>query len=180
MQFDRPIPGQSLTTPPKSAPYERPPEITDPMKALDKHLSNLLEEGVMEDILFFLEQGLDLKTLTEGILRSAVMEGVHSIDVSLIIGPVVFEFIRGMALEAEIDFDEGLDNPDAKKAIMVQRDSVRAKKILSNMKIGGKEVKDMLSLEDADMPEEDTITAEAPVEETTEDPSQGLMARRVA
>ena len=38
----------------------------------------------------------------------------------------------------------------------------------------------MLSLEDADMPEEDTITAEPPVEETVEDPAQGLMARRVA
>jgi hypothetical protein len=108
------------------------------------------------------------------------MEGIHSVDVSLIIGPVIFEFIRGVAIDSGIDFDEGLDNPDAKRAIMVQRDSVRAKKILSNMKIGGKEVKDMLSLEDADMPEEDITTAEASIEETTEDPSQGLMARRVA
>ena len=31
MQFERPVPGQSLTTTPKSAPYERPPEITDPI-----------------------------------------------------------------------------------------------------------------------------------------------------
>ena len=38
MQFERPIPGQSLTTPPKSAPFERPPEIADPVKALDYHL----------------------------------------------------------------------------------------------------------------------------------------------
>lgn len=32
MQFERPVPGQSLTTTPKSAPYERPPEITDQWK----------------------------------------------------------------------------------------------------------------------------------------------------
>jgi hypothetical protein len=180
MQFYRPIPGQSLTTTPKAAPYERPPELTDPMEAIEAHLENLTKDGVLEDITFFLEQGLDLQTLTEGILRSAVMEGIHSVDVSLIIGPVIFEFLRGVAIDSGIDFDEGLDNPDAKRAIMVQRDSVRAKKILSNMKIGGKEVKDMLSLEDADMPEEDITTAEASIEETTEDPSQGLMARRVA
>ena len=41
MQFDRPIPGQSLTSTPKGAPYERPPEINDPMEALEMHLDNL-------------------------------------------------------------------------------------------------------------------------------------------
>ena len=41
MQFERPVPGQSLTTTPKSAPYERPPEITDPIEALDYHLDKL-------------------------------------------------------------------------------------------------------------------------------------------
>ena len=74
MHFDRPIPGQSLTTTPKAAPYERPPELTDPMEAIEAHLENLTKDGVLEDITFFLEQGLDLQTLTEGILRSAVME----------------------------------------------------------------------------------------------------------
>jgi len=39
----------------------------------------------MEDAMYFLEAGLDLVTLVQGILRSAVMEGIHTIDVSLII-----------------------------------------------------------------------------------------------
>jgi len=89
--FERPVPGQSLTTEPKSQPYERPPEVTDPIEALDLHLENLLEEGAMEDALHFLEFGLDLVTLVEGILRSAVMEGTHSIDTSIIIAPVIHE-----------------------------------------------------------------------------------------
>ncbi len=67
MQFDRPIPGQSLTTTPKSAPYERPPEISDPRQALEAHLDNLMKEDAMEDALFFLEAGLDLVTL--GVFR---------------------------------------------------------------------------------------------------------------
>ena len=77
MQFDRPIPGQSLTTTPKGAPYERPPELSDPVDALEAHLDNLMKDGAMEDVLFFLEEGVDLVTLVEGILRSAVMEGIH-------------------------------------------------------------------------------------------------------
>ena len=38
---DRPIPGQSLTAEPRSQAFERPPEITDPIEALDVHLDNL-------------------------------------------------------------------------------------------------------------------------------------------
>lgn len=62
MAFERPIPGQSLTTEPKNAPYERPPEIVDPIEALNVHIENLLKPGAMEDALYFLEYGVDLVT----------------------------------------------------------------------------------------------------------------------
>ena len=51
MLTERPIPGQSLTTTPKNAPYERPPELTDSTEALDFHLDNLVKDGVIEDVL---------------------------------------------------------------------------------------------------------------------------------
>ena len=46
---DRPIPGQSLTAEPRSQAFERPPEVVDPIEALDLHLDNLSKEGAMED-----------------------------------------------------------------------------------------------------------------------------------
>ena len=107
MQFERPLPGQSLTQPPKGAPYERPPEITDPMEALERHLDTLNQPKAIEDCLFFLEMGVDLVTLVEGILRNAVMEGIHSIDISLIIAPVIHEFIKGNSDAAGVEYDEG-------------------------------------------------------------------------
>ena len=64
--FNGPIPGQSLTTEPKNAAYERAPEVTDPIKALDVHLDNLNKPEAMEDALYFLELGIDLVTLVEG------------------------------------------------------------------------------------------------------------------
>ena len=81
LTFERPIPGQSLTAESKSQAFERPPEITDPIEALDIHIDNLSKDGAMEDVLYFLEFGVDLVTLVQGVLRSAVMEGIHSIDV---------------------------------------------------------------------------------------------------
>tara|TARA_R100001086_G_scaffold76621_2_gene37172 strand:+ start:240 stop:761 length:522 start_codon:yes stop_codon:yes gene_type:complete len=173
MDFDRPIPGQSLTTTPKAAPYERPPDVTDPREALKIHLDKLMEEGTMDDALFFLEQGLDIVTLTQGILRSAVMEGIHTIDISLIIAPVVHEFIKGAALRAGIDFNEGFENEGAKKALSYSRDVARAKSLLKDM--GVKDMPDPMSLEDTEMPEPQE-TMEQPMEEPEQ---QGLMARRI-
>ena len=173
MQFDRPIPGQSLTTPPKAAPYERPPDVTDPREALELHLDNLMKDGAMDDVLFFLEEGLDLVTLVEGILRSAVMEGIHSIDISLIIAPVIHEFIKSAALRAGIDFEEGFENKKAKQAITYSRNVSRAKRMLKELK--GEDKPDPMSLEDTEMPEPQE-TMEEPMEEPEQ---QGLMARRM-
>ena len=173
MQFDRPIPGQSLTTPPKAAPYERPPDVTDPREALELHLDNLMKDGAMDDVLFFLEEGLDLVTLVEGIARSAVMEGIHSIDISLIIAPVLHEFIKGAALRAGIDFEEGFENKKAKQAITYSRNVSRAKSMLKELK--GEDKPDPMSLEDTEMPEPQE-TMEEPMEEPEQ---QGLMTRRM-
>ena len=173
MQFDRPVPGQSLTTPPKSAPYERPPELSDPIDALEAHLDNLMKDGAMEDVLFFLEEGVDLVTLNEGILRSAVMEGIHSVDISLIIAPALHEFIKGAALRADVEFDEGFEQKDAKKIISYRRNVRRAQRMLDEVR--GEDRPDPMSLEDTQMPEM-AETMEEPVEE---EPQQGLMARRV-
>ncbi len=137
--FNGPIPGQSLTTEPKAMPFERPPEIVDPLEALEVHLDNLSDADAMEDALFFLEMGLDLVSLVEGILRSAVMEGIHSIDVSLIIGPVLHEHIKAAALKADIEFNEGFDDPDRDKAVAYERDTMRAKKMLRKLREEGEE-----------------------------------------
>ena len=110
--FERSIPGQSLTVEPRNAPYERPPEVTDPEEALLIHLQNLNSVEAIEDLMFFLELGVDIKTLTEGILRSAVLEGIHSVDISLIVAPTIHEYIKNTADTLDVPYDEGFDDLD--------------------------------------------------------------------
>lgn len=171
MTFERPVPGQSLTTEPKNAPYERPPEIVDPIEAIDVHVDNLLKPGAMEDVLYFLEFGVDLVTMVQGILRTAVLEGIHSIDVSLIIAPVIHEYIKGFADAADLDYDEGFGNEGAKKALSYRRDVDRAKKMLDELrKQEGEEIPTTME----EMTEEPEMEPE--VEE--EEPAKvGLMVR---
>ena len=169
-RFDYPVPGQSLTTPPRNAPYERPPQTVDPKEALQIHISNLNSKESMEDIAYFAEMGLDVKSQTEALLRSAVAEGIHSIDVSLTIAPLLHQFIVGRLEAMGLDYDEGINNVAEKEGIRYQRNISKAMKMLSGIKPTGDV--DEMDLEQTEV--EDT----APVEEqTVEEPVKGLMAR---
>lgn len=159
--FDRPIPGQSLTVEPKSAPYERPPEVTDPEQALQIHLAKLNNAKRMDSIMTLLENDIDLVTVVEGITRNAVMNGIHSIDVSLIIAPVIHEYIKTTADALGIEYDEGFDEDDSEYTSYVI-DAAARKKVGSM----GKETKKVVE-------QVEDIREEEPAKE----PSRGLMAR---
>ena len=132
MQFERPIPGQSLTTPPKGAPYERPPEISDPVKALDYHLDILDNPKAIEEAMFMLGMGVDLVSLVEGITRNAVFEGIHSVDVSLIISPVIHEYIKGYADALGVKYEEGFEDKEEEERLTYGKNLMLAKKELAD------------------------------------------------
>lgn len=164
MMYDRPIPGQSLTTEPKNAPYENPPEITNADEALMHHIDHLNNAEAAEDILDFIEAGVDVKTLTEAVMRSAVMQGIHSVDISLTIGPVLHEFIRGIPLAAGVDFEEGFEDKEAKKVKTYSRQISMAKKFLDDM-----------DLDSSPLEKKSQVENKEPV---VKDKPSGLMARR--
>lgn len=140
-QFSGPIPGQSLTTTPKNFPWERPPEIVDPEEAIQMHITRLSNPEMLEAALNLIEfEGLDIKTVTQGIMRGAVAKGIHNIDVGLIVAPVVHEFIKEATKAAGIEAEDGFEDKAAQRD---QRDyalSARSKKQLETVKSTPKEV----------------------------------------
>ena len=91
--FTAPIPGQSLVREPGNAPYEQPPEIVNAEQALMGHINYFNDADVMEKVIAAIDFGFDVETLVEGYLRSVVLEGVHTIDVSLAVKKPLMEFI---------------------------------------------------------------------------------------
>jgi len=142
MQFNRPVPGQSLTSTPKGAPYERPPEINDPVKALDYHLDILDNPKAVEQAMFMLEMGVDLSTLVEGITRNAVMEGIHSIDISLIVAPVIHEYLKGYADSLDVKYDEGFEDKGEDERVSYARNEMLARKFLAERQEGEGNMRD--------------------------------------
>ena len=163
--FDAPIPGQSLTSEPRNAPFERPPEIVNPEEALMVHLEKLNDVDKMEAVVFAVDLGIDVQTLTKGILRSAVMEGIHSIDVSLIIAPAVHSFIASTLDAVGVDYDDGFEDKEEAERTREASNKFRIKDMLM-----GKDTQEDMS--EVKVVEEE----EVPVEEEQSEP-KGLMAR---
>jgi len=128
--FDAPIPGQSLTETPGNRPYERPPEIVDPEEAIQMHLTRLSQPKKLTAVLDMLELGMDIRSMTTGLLRSAVAEGIHTVDVSLLIAPVVHEFIKTTASEAGVEFEEGFVNEEKEERERRKMAQAKAKRKL--------------------------------------------------
>ena len=108
--FSAPIPGQSLTDEPKNYPWERPPEINDPREAIKFHIDGINRPEALDNIIEMLQIGVPVNALAETALTTAQMEGIHSVDVSLIIGDVIKEELISIAEEAGIDYVTG-DEP---------------------------------------------------------------------
>ena len=164
-QLDGPIPGQSLTSTPKNAPWERPPETVDPDQAIVHHLTRIGDPKRLDNILDGVEQGLPVSMLTELMLTGAVMQGIHSIDISMMIAPVIHDYIVEILEEEGVKFKEFFDEDDGedvKKTIAVSS----ALKGLKDNGTGSEEPEEVMPEE----PVEEEVIEDTP-------PRRGLMSR---
>jgi hypothetical protein len=119
-QFDAPIPGQSLTNEPRKHPWERPPETNDPDVAITHHLTRIGSPELLDNILDGVGQGMPVAMITDLMLTGAVAKGIHSIDISMMIAPVVHDYIVNLLEEEDVEFKEFFaddSDEDARKSI---------------------------------------------------------------
>ena len=161
------VPGQSLTDYPKNYPWERPPEITDPNDAIKFHIDRIADEDVIDNVLDLLEFGIPAKTLSESMMTAAVGSGIHSIDISLIVEPIVRDFMMKAADMAGVNYKETF-KPD--EMTMAERASIFNDAVASTPE--GERDKGFEIVKEAA-----ESMKEEPVEEPTEEEPKGLMAR---
>ena len=161
--FDMPIAGQSLTAELGGRPWQQPPQYATVEEALDYYIPSLESEEVSTQLLDVLEMGIPVTSVANAMQTASVMDGKHSVDVGVLVLPVLIELIMLIAETAGVEYISGLE-PD--KTIM--------NKSLINKAIRKYEK------EKEDEPLEDTgvmTTIESLQEETPEEKTGGLMSR---
>jgi hypothetical protein len=187
-----PIPGQSLTDEPNNFAWERPPEISDPDEAVVFHLDRLSEKPIVDSVLHLLQMGFPVDVLTRSILTGAVGSGMHSIDVSLLISPVIEEEIAYMGTTAGVKFkntfgndetDDDIQEKKLKDVIMVRLEEELGKGDESFIRetteaLGSSQESTLETMQDEATPEQEEQQQEI-MDDNPIDRGQGLMSRGV-
>lgn len=110
--FDAPIPGQSMLHELGARPWQNPPQYTTLEETVDFYISKLATDEVANQVIDVLEMDVSVVDLAHIIQLANVMEGVHTIDVGVLVTPVLMEFIMLIADSAGIKYRTGLDEQD--------------------------------------------------------------------
>jgi hypothetical protein len=156
-----PIPGMSLTTEPGNRPWENPPQLVTVDEAIEFYAEKLLDPEKADVILEAMELEVSIESMADMLTTSAVMEGIHTIDVSILVMPVIKEMIRYVGDLNEVEYLESYAELDKQKRIPKNE----ARKIVREV---AKNYNRLPSSKEE--PEEDMEVPE---------PKAGLMARRI-
>jgi hypothetical protein len=114
--IDAPIAGQSLTSEVGGWPWEQPPQYSTVEETLEFYVPRLTEPTLQNELMDVIEMGLPLTTIANALQQGAVMQGTHSLDVGILVMPVIMEMLAYLAEERGIKFNMGTnvevdDNP---------------------------------------------------------------------
>ena len=105
--FDAPIAGMSLTHELGARPWQSPAQYSTVEETLDFYIPRLSSQQFAGRLLDIIEQGIPLTALAETITLGGVMQGLHSIDVAVLINPVLVELMVGIAENADVKYKLG-------------------------------------------------------------------------
>lgn len=162
--FEAPIAGMSLTSELGATPWQHPPQYNTVEEALDYYAPRILNPDVKQDLLNVMEMGIPLTTIAQALQMGGTMEGKHTIDVGILVTPVLVEMLAYLADTENAEYKSGLEPRKDKDDISDSEIAVAIRKVPEKME-------EMKEAEERDTSE--------PVEEPLEEAEpKGLMARR--
>ena len=159
-EINAPIPGMSLTAPLGGRPWQQPPQMATVEQAIDYYVPKIMDKEFIPELLTIIELGIPLTTIANSFQLASVMEGKHSIDVGVLVIPVLVELMMTVADANEVEYVSGM--------------SREKEKGLSNAQIALAKKKGLL---DKDIKVEEP-TPEPTEESEEKEPNMGLMSRR--
>jgi hypothetical protein len=161
-RFEAPIPGMSMTHELGARPWQTPPKYATVEEALEYYLPRMQDNSFTDSLINVIEMGMPLTTLANTIQLAGVMEGRHSVDVGILIMPVLIEMMQLVAEAEGVEYVTGMER------------DIKSETKDSDVSAALATLKDDLGNEDTDKPQIKNMD----IVEEQDEPSMGLMARR--
>jgi hypothetical protein len=165
--LDGPIAGQSLTAEINGRPWLNPPQYTTVDETIEYYLDRMSSEEFTDQLVDVLEMGVPVTTLANTIQLGSVMDGVHSVDVGMLVMPFIMEMIMLVGESSGVKYDSGMENPNKGQTRDTMLNKVRM------------ELEERMRQKEGMFIEEDeTVDIEEEEEIIAEEEPMGLMSRR--
>ena len=182
--FDRPIPGQSLTAEPGNAPWEKPSKFSDPLDALEMYIERLADDEVLNDVIDLIDAGAPLDSISGAMLSTGVLRGMHTVDVKILLRPLLTAHINSLAEAIGIDdykitFDDYKDEKEEEALKLKNRIKAKLDKIKGPPDEGEKIMKKVEQSISTEGEVQEAVPAEGAMQEAvpTQEEPKGLMAK---
>ena len=157
--FDRPIPGMGMTHEVGARPWQNPPTYTTVEEAVNYYVERMSTDQFRDQLIDVMEMGIPLTTMANTIQLASVMEGVHTVDVGMMLLPILVELLKSMGDASNVQYVTGMEKTEGASS------QTAPSSIINNMMRQPTE-------------EQEMQPQELSVEEETDDQPMGLMARR--
>lgn len=108
--INAPVPGMSLTSEPGNRPWENPPNLVSVEDAMEFYTRRILgTPDNYDQVLDLVESGLPIRNVANILMKTSVMEGYHTIDVGILVLPVVEELLMSVADMHDVSYVETID-----------------------------------------------------------------------
>lgn len=168
LEPNSPVAGMGLTAELGGRPWQSPPKYTSPEQALEYYLPRLTSPDAYDQLLDVLELGVPITAIADSLQTGGVMQGLHTIDVGILITPVLMEMLAYIGDDAGIEYNLGTDTP-------MDEDKIRDSQIALAMRKARERIPE--AVEDAKDGEQEPMIDQ---EEDAPEPTMagGLMVRR--
>ena len=160
LSFDRPIPGMAMTHEVGARPWQTPPALTTVEEATDYYVERMGTDQFKAQLIDVMEMGVPLTTLANTIQLASVMEGMHTVDVGILMIPILVELMIAIGDSADVKYQTGMEGMENERGTVANRIIMKEK-----------------SMTQEDMPIEENVEQATQEEQPQEEP-MGLMSRR--
>ena len=114
--IDGPIPGQSLTFELGNRPWQNPPQYTTVEEAIEYYMPRLVEPEFVDELINVMDIGVPLTTIANAMQVGGVMQGLHTVDIGVLVIPVLIEMMAYIGDNADIKYNTGMEDSGRRKS----------------------------------------------------------------
>ena len=136
------VPGISWTAPEKSRPWQQPPQLVDIGDVIQRYMDGFSDPEAMSNAIDALETKVPLSVMAQSIMLNHVSEGIHTLDMGILIMPVLIELLVTFAKLSDIKYTVFPDEIEKQNIIPLGIAKLAMKKALERMEKTVEEVQE--------------------------------------